>query len=299
MKKIPKITCPHCGKEIVVDETVMSEVNDNFRHEIEQTRQSIRKEVEQGSLFQMREKEKIIDDLKSQLDEALRRANQGSVQRQGELQEQEIIKILQESFPTDEITQSKKGSNGADVMQIVKSPEGQVCGKIYYESKNTKSWSNDWIPKFKSDNLQAKADVLVIITNALPKNVERCALQDGVWICSFNYFRELSMALRYSLLKLHSVVRLQDGRESKMEQLYSYLTSETFKNVFESILDGFQTIKESHQSEQVTLKRMWTKREKIMEQILFNSLEFYGNVREIAGTAIREVPMLETPASKD
>ncbi len=260
---------------------------------LEEARLTITEQVHQESFLKLREREKVIEDLKNKLDEAKQKADQGSMQLQGEIQELEIINILQDFHPYDGISQSKKGANAADILQIVRTQNGAECGKIYYESKRTKSWSNDWVKKFKQDNLNTKADILVLVTNALPKDIQRYGIVDGVWICSFNDVKELSLVLRYGLLKLQSVAITHKGRESKMELLYSYLTSEEFKNVFESIIEGFRTIQESHQSEKLKMQRLWKEREKVLEQVLSHSIDFYGSIKGIAGTVIPEIPMLE------
>lgn len=260
---------------------------------LEQAKLSIKEQAQQESFLKIKEREKVIEDLKLKLEDAKRRAEQGSMQLQGEIQELEIIDILTEAHPSDGITQSKKGANAADILHIVRTATGAECGTIYYESKRTKTWSNDWVPKFKEDNLRAKADILILVTDALPKGIERYGIIDGVWICKINDVKELSLVLRYGLLKLKAVSLTQQGKETKMEQLYKYLTSEEFKNVFESILNGFKTIQESYQSEKLKMQRMWKEREKVLEQVLANSVDFYGSIKGIAGAEIPEVGTLQ------
>jgi hypothetical protein len=272
---------------------IILEKEKEMTERLEQARFTIKEQAQQESFLKLREREKVIEDLKNKLDEAKQKAEQGSMQLQGEIQELEIINILQEFHPFDEITQSKKGANAADILQVVRTQNGAECGKIYYESKRTKSWSNEWVKKFKQDNINTKADILVLVTNALPKDIQRYGIIDGVWICSFNDVKELSLVLRYGLLKLQSVAITQKGKESKMELLYSYLTSEEFKNVFESIIQGFRTIQESHQSEKLKMQRLWKEREKVLEQVLSNSIDFYGSIKGIAGSSIPEIPMLQ------
>jgi hypothetical protein len=275
MKTKDYVKCENCGEKI------------NISKELQ--------EVRQESVLNLREKEKIINDLKGQLGDALRKAESGSVQLRGEIQELEIISLLKDLYPHDEITQSKKGSNAADVMQVVKLPNGTVCGKIYYESKRTKSWSNEWVEKLKKDNLSAKADILVLVTNALPKGMNRYGIKDNIWITQFDDFKELTLALRYGLIKLHAISIIQENRNTKMSLLYNYLTSIEFKNVFQAILDGLKKIKESHESEKVKTQSFWKEREKMMEQVLTNSIEFYASIKGIAGTAIPQIKMLEAP----
>ena len=266
---------------------------------IEQAKLQIKEQEQQDTYLKLAEREKIINDLKIKLDDAVRKAEQGSVQLQGEIQEIEIVDVLREFHPHDTVTQSKKGANAADILQTVKTQNGAECGTIYYESKRTKTWSNDWVSKFKQDNLNTKADILVLVTDALPKGMKRYGVIDNIWICSFADVKELSLVLRYGLLKLQAVAITQTGKASKMEMLYSYLISEEFKNLFGSILDGFKTLQESHQSEKLKMQRYWKEREKVLEQVLSNSVEFYGSIKGIAGAAVPEFKMLESQSHAD
>ena len=276
-----------------VEARIILQKEKELSERLELAKLTIKEQAQQESFLKIKEREKVIEDLKLKLEDAKRRAEQGSMQLQGEIQELEIIDILTEAHPSDEITQSKKGANAADILHTVRTANGAECGKIYYESKRTKTWSNDWVSKFKEDNLKAKADILILVTDALPKGIERYGIIDGVWICNMKDVKELSLVLRYGLLKLKAVSLTQQGKESKMEQLYKYLTSEEFKNVFESILNGFKTIQESHQSEKLKMQRMWKEREKVLEQVLANSVDFYGSIKGIAGAEIPEVGTLQ------
>jgi len=267
------IRCPHCRKTIQLD--------------------SYKEQVQQESLLKIREKEKIISDLRIKLEDAKRVAEQSSMQLQGEVQELEIINILSDLYPFDDIIQSKKGANAADILQTVRHQNGVITGKIYYESKNTRQWSNGWIPKLKKDNLVAKADVLVLVSATLPKEIHRYGLVDGVWVTGFDYIKELSLVLRHGIIKIHALSATKDGKESKMGQLYKYLTSDDFKSTFESLLEGFQNIRDSHNSEKVKQMRLWKEREQNFDQILSSSIEFYGTLKGIAGSALSNIPMLE------
>lgn len=275
-----------------LDQLITQKVESQLLPKEKEITERIEQKVRNENVLQLREKEAVIADLKIKIDEMKRKADQGSMQLQGEVQEQEILELLSDFHPYDEISQSKKGTNGADILQIVRTKNGAECGKIYYESKRTKSWSNEWIKKFKQDNINTKADILVLVTHSLPKNIQRYGIVDGIWVCNFGDVKELSLVLRYGLLKLQSIVINQEGKGTKMEALYKYLTSEDFKSVFESIIEGFKNIQDSHHSEKVKIQRVWKEREKVLEQILLNSVEFYGSIRGIAGSAIPEIKML-------
>jgi len=266
-----------------------------FSERLEAARQLIKEQEQKASFLKLKEKEHIIDSLKVKLDEAKNKAEQGSMQIQGEVQELSLEEMLRSLHPTDEILEVPKGKRGADCLQIVKTNQGTEIGKILYESKNTKNFSDAYIEKIKSDNLAAKADIMIIVTRAMPQDIEtNFAIKDGVWICSYDSVQDLTLALRFGLLKLQAVAITQQGKDSKMELLYNYLTSEEFKNVFEAILSGFKIIQDSHHQEKLKLQNLWKQREKVLEQILSNTIDFYGSIKGIS-TSIPDIKMLDFP----
>lgn len=260
---------------------------------LDEAREYIREQVANESQLKMKEKEKLIADLKTKLDEAKRKVEQGSMQLQGEIQELEIIDILQNAYPFDEITQSKKGANGADILQAVNTQFSVRIGNIYYESKRTQAYSDKWIPKLKNDNLSIKADILVLVTETLPKGMNKWGIVDDVWVCDMNSVKELSLVLRYGLLKVFAVAQTQHKSKEKSELLYTYITSDEFKNLFENIVRGFKSIQESHHNEQLKIKRLWIEREKQLQQILSNQVEHYGSLRDIGGDSVVKIQMFE------
>jgi hypothetical protein len=260
---------------------------------LDEAKEFIREQVAQENQLRLREKEKLISDLKSKLDEAKRKVEQGSMQMQGEIQELEIIDILQNSYPFDDIAQSKKGANGADILQQINTQYGVRIGSIYYESKRTQAYSDKWIPKLKNDNLSVKADILVLVTETLPKGITKWGIIDDVWICDMASVKELSLVLRYGLLKVYAVAQNQHQAKEKSELLYQYITSDEFKNLFENIVRGFKSIQESHHNEQLKIKRLWVEREKQLQQILSNLVEHYGSLRNIGGDSMVEIQMFE------
>ncbi|MFH1824550.1 MAG: DUF2130 domain-containing protein [Candidatus Firestonebacteria bacterium] len=261
---------------------------------LSEERQKIKQQTEEEYMFKLKEAKKINEDLKTQLGEAQRKAEQGSVQLQGEIQELEIENILKTFYPIDEITGVEKGQKGADILQTIRNNQGQACGKIYYESKRTKSFQNTWIQKLKEDNLDVKADILVLVTESLPEDITKYSLKDGVWICSFLEFKGLSLVLRYGLIQLYNVKFTQQNKGTKMELLYGYLTSLEFKDQFEAIMEGFRTLQESNNDEKYKMQKIWKEREKQLEKILTNAVNFYGSLKGIVGSSIPQIKMLES-----
>ena len=262
---------------------------------LDEARTTIREQVHQETFLKMKEREGVINQLKEQLDIAKRKADQGSMQLQGEVQELFLEQSLREMYPIDEIIEIGKGQLGADCIQVIKTNNGNEIGKILWESKNTQSFPTDkFVNKLKQDNLTTKADIMVIVTNVMPKDVTgKFAIVNGVWICSKNSIRELSLALRYALLKVQSVVITQHDKQSKSELLFDYITSENFKSIIESILDNFKKIQDSHYSEKLKISRLWKERELLLEKILLSNIEFYSEIKGIAGVAVHEIPMLQ------
>lgn len=255
---------------------------------------TMQEQVQMESFLKIKEKENIIDSLKKKLEEAHQRATQGSMQSQGEAQELVIEEILRELHPNDSIEEVKKGINGADCIQIVRTQSGIEAGRILYESKNTKSWSDGFVSKLKQDNLQAKADIMVIITKTLPKEMKgKYGLIDNVWITTLDNLKDLSLLLRYGLLKTHAVMITQTNKKDKMSLLYDYLTSEEFRATFENILEGFKNLQDSHLDEQRKMQLLWKRRANHLEQVLNSTIEFYGSIKSISENAIPTIPMLE------
>lgn len=264
---------------------------------LEKARLSIREQVDQENHLKLKERQQVIDGLKVKLSEAQRQVSQGSMQLQGSVMEREILQLLQDTHPTDEFIQSKVGANAADLLHIVKTKNGAKCGSIYMEIKQTKVFQPKWVNKLKNDNIHTgtNSDILVIVSSALPEGIKRYAIYQGIWVCSYDAIQELSLALRFGLLKIKEVEITQHNKGQKMELLYSYLTSSEFKGVFGSIIEGFKDIQDLHNSEKLRTQKLWKQREKQLSQVLASSVEFYGSLKGIAGAAIQDVKMLEYP----
>lgn len=255
-------------------------------------RARIQKAAEDGARMKLSEKENVIEQLRVQLQEAQRKADQGSMQVQGEVQELAIEEWLRDSFPLDTIGEVKKGARGADCLHTVNTRTRQNCGAIYYESKRTKDFQPGWIEKFKADMRAKGATAGVIVTEAMPRDMERMGMRDGVWICSFEEFKGLSAVLRESVVQISNAVVAQENRGDKMTLLYDYLTGHEFRMQIEAIVEGFVQMKTDLDSEKRAMEGIWKKREKQIEKVLLNTTHMHGAIRGIAGAAIPAVPQL-------
>lgn len=234
--------------------------------------------------LRVKELEKQLDDQKKLAEEMKRRAEQGSMQLQGEVQELILEELLRNAFPFDLVTEVGKGVRGADCVHHIRNQFGQECGKIIYESKRTKDFSNDWIEKLKKDMRSMGVDVAVIVTQCYPKGMVCFGEKDGVWICSFDEVKAVSYILRDGIIKLASASKSQENRGDKMHMLYDYLTSTEFSEQWKAIREGFMSMKLSIQKERDAMERLWKAREKQLEKVMLNAAHIRGSIEGISGT---------------
>ena len=238
---------------------------------------------EQEYALRTKELEKQIEDQKKLVEEMRRKQEQGSMQLQGEVQELMLEELLQTTFPFDKIEEVGKGVRGADCIQIVRNQFGTESGKIIYESKRTKDFANDWIEKLKSDMRTLGADVAIIVTQTLPKDMDRFGEKDGVYICTFTEVRSVALLLRNALLKIAEAKKSQENKGDKMVMLYDYLISSEFSEQWKAIREGFMSMKLSIQKERDMMEKLWKSREKQLEKVLLNAAHIKGSVEGIAG----------------
>jgi hypothetical protein len=243
--------------------------------------------------LRLKELEKQLEDQKKLAEEMKRKAEQGSMQLQGEVQELALEELLRTRFPFDEIGPVAKGVRGADCIQTVRNNFGQECGKIIYESKRTQSFSQDWVEKLKSDMRSQGAMVAVIVTQAMPKDLDRFGEINGVWVCTFTEIKALAHVLREGIIQVFTVNKAQENKGDKMHMLYDYLTSTEFNEQWKAIREGFLSMKQSIQKERDTMERLWKAREKQLEKVLLNAAHFRGSIQGIAGKDVINIQLLE------
>ncbi|MCO5936298.1 DUF2130 domain-containing protein [Mucilaginibacter sp. RB4R14] len=237
-------------------------------------------------LLQMKEMEMKLEDQKRMVDEMKRKAEQGSMQLQGEVQELILEEQLRSYFPFDVISEVGKGVRGADCVQTVRNQFGQECGRIIYESKRTTAFGGDWIDKLKKDMRAQGVDVAVIVTQCYPKGMDCFGEKDGVWICSFDEVKAVSYILRDGVIKLANMAKAQDNKGDKMHLLYDYLTSSEFSEQWKAIREGYMSMRLSIVKERDAMERLWKSREKQLDKVLLNAAGIKGNIEGIAGNDV-------------
>src|SRR5436189_430100 len=243
--------------------------------------------------LQLRELQKQLDDQKKLAEEMRRKSEQGSMQLQGEVQELALEEMLRSAFPFDMVSEVGKGIRGADCIQTVRNNLGQECGKIIYESKRTTSFSNDWIEKLKADMRNQGADVAVIVTQAMPKDMNSFGEKEGVWICSFSEVKAVVHMLRDGVIKISTALKTKDNKGDKMNLLYNYLTSSEFAEQWKAIREGFMNMKISIQRERDAMEKLWKAREKQLEKILLSAAHVRGSIEGISGMDSVDLNLLE------
>ncbi|QDO94969.1 DUF2130 domain-containing protein [Formosa sediminum] len=262
-------------------------------------KEKIRKIEEDKNELRFKEMQMQLEAQKKLTEEMKRKQEQGSMQLQGEAQELAIEEWLAAKFPLDTIEEIKKGARGGDCIQIVHTRTDQNCGSIYYESKRTKDFQPSWIEKFKADIRDRGVNIGVLVTEVMPSDMDRLGLRDGIWICNYDEFKGLCAVLRESIIQLNRAIVAQDNKGDKMDLLYDYLTSTTFRMQIEAIVEGFTQMKSDLESEKRSMQRIWKQREKQIEKVVTNTIDMYGSIKGIAGNAVQSVKALELPGDDD
>jgi hypothetical protein len=256
-------------------------------------REKAKKEAEEELKLKVMEKDQTITAMQRQIEDLKRRAEQGSQQLQGEVQELELEALLTARFPGDTIQPVAKGEFGGDVLHRVIGRSGQTCGTILWESKRTKNWSDGWLPKLREDQRAAKAEIAVIISQVLPKEIETFGFVDGVWVAHPKVAYPLALSLRQTLLEIALVRQASDGQQTKTELIYKYLTGPRFRQRVEAIIEAFTSMKKDLDAEKKAITRQWAKREEQIERVMDSTMGMWGDLQGIAGKSLQEIEGLE------
>jgi len=283
------------GKQKLKDDIAASELR-NAR-QLNEERKMIEEEASKKAT---EAKQSVIDQMAKQISDATkaneelkRKLEQGSQQTQGEIQEIRLEKLLKNEFIYDNISPVSKGINGADVIQIVKTKTGIECGKIIWESKNTKSWTKGWIQKLKDDQRSIGAELAVIVSSVLPEGVENSAFKDGVWICNMKSAISIATALRYALENVSSVKRMMVGKNSNKEILFKYVTSTAFIQKVQTIAETFTSMNSDLIKERNVQEKIWIEREKQIKKIRTNIVDIVVDLNETV--PLQKIDFLELP----
>jgi hypothetical protein len=266
---------------------------------VEPIQTKARQEADEAARLRVAEKDQTIDSMARTIEELKRKAEQGSQQSQGEVLELELEELLRGRFPADCIDPIGKGELGADVMQQVNGAIGEPAGIILWETKRTKAWSDGWLAKLRDDQRRSGADVALIISHALPKHVEQFDLVEGVWVANPRCALPVAVALRQGLIDVSNSRLVQQGQQTKMEQVYHYLTGTKFRQRVDAVVEKFNDMRDDLDKERKFMGRQWAKRETQILSVLDSTVGMVGDLQAIAGKAMPEIPSLDMPLLED
>ena len=292
LKQVQAIQAKEAELELELQRKLNAE-RENLKAQIQKEEAERLSIKDQEYTLKVKELEKQLEDQRKLAEEMRRKAEQGSMQMQGEVQELLLEELLKSSFPFDQISEVGKGVRGADCIQLVRNNLGQEAGKIIYESKRTKDFNQEWIDKLKADMRSQSADIAVIVTQTFPKELDRFGEKDGVYICSFQEVKSVALLLRNAILKIYDTKKSQVNKGDKMSFLYDYLTSNEFSEQWKAVGEGFRQMRSSIQKERDAMEKLWKAREKQLEKVLLNAMHIKGSIEGIAGADAIHLDLLE------
>ena len=275
-----------------LDLTVQKRVQDGLN----ETREQAKREAEDGMKLKLQEKDLAMQSMQKKIEELKQKAEQGSQQLQGEVQELELENMLRAKFPFDSIEPVPKGEFGGDALQRVVSSGGQQSGTILWESKRTRNWSDAWLVKLRDDQRSAKAEIAVIVSQVLPKGVETFDIVDGIWVTHPRAALPVAALLRQSLMELALARQAGEGQQTKTELIYQYLTGPRFRHRIEAIVEAFSSMQDDLNSEKKAIQKQWAKRQTQIENVMQSTVGMYGDLQGIAGKSLQEIEGLELTA---
>lgn len=273
------------------------EIERKLSSERARIQEDTRRQVAEEQQLRFADKEKLISDLRSQIETLKQKAEQGSQQSQGEVQEMQLEELLKQAFPFDEFLPVPTGTRGADLLQKVRNANGQPCGTIIWESKRTKLWSRGWLDKLKDDQRAQGVELAILVSQALPEGMASFALVEGVWVCGYTLALPLAAALRQQLVHVTSARRAESGKGEKMEALYHFISSTTFQHQVQGVVEAFVEMQGDLQRERIAMEKLWKKRERLIQRVLQGTSGIQGSLEGIVGRhALPTVKILELDA---
>ncbi len=268
-------------------------IENRVQESLATTRDQAKREAEEKLSLKVMEKEQTIAAMSKQIEELKRKADQGSQQLQGEVQELQLESLLRAKFPIDKIDPVPKGEHGGDILHRIVMPNGVSCGTILWESKRTKTWGNGWLPKLREDQRAAKAEIAVLVSAMLPDGVETFDQVDGVWVVHPRAIIPVALSLRQMLIEVNCARQTSEGQQTKMGLIYQYLTGPDFRSRVQAIVEAFSTMSEDLRKEERTIRKQWAKRGKQLDCVMQATVGMYGELQGIAGKSLQEIAGLD------
>lgn len=269
------------------------ELQKKLAEESEKIKFKAQEEAAKETHTKLAEKEKQLQDALKEAEEMKRKLQQGSQQTQGEVFELEFETLLAQQYPNDKISPVGKGVKGGDIIQEVWDSKGNYTGKILWELKNTKTWSEPWIDKLKADKRAINADEAILISEVLPTEVKKAGYRKGVWVTERHFVIPMADMMRAKIIQLHSAKRAAEGKDTKMEVLYHYLSGTEFKHRVEAIVEAFTSMQEEIEKEKRYFSNKWARDEKHIRMVIDSTYGMHGDLKGIMQGTLPQIIGLE------
>lgn len=276
------------------DEKRALEYEKRLNNAIDKSREDLAKTIGEKSQMEVLELKKQLEDTKKSLDDAKNKLAQKSQQLQGEVLELNIEEKLKAAFIYDDIAPVGKGAQGADIIQTVKNQAGKAAGIILWETKRAK-WTPSWLPKLREDGRNAGATVVVLISESVPEDIGTFAMREGVVITTYPFVLPLAELLRRAVMQVAQARSVAANKDEKLEFLYQYLSSDTFRHRFEAYAETIKGMEEDLGTERRSMERLWKKREMQIRRAIDNMAKMYGELQGIMGPALPEIRVFSLP----
>lgn len=259
-------------------------------------REAAFKERDDEHRLKVAEKDRQLDDMRHQIEELRRKGDSGSQQVAGDVLELDLLEVLKKTFPVDRFERVGKGQNGGDLIQTVMSSAGNPSGAILWECKRTKNWQNQWLPKLREDQRAAKADIALLVTEAMPSEVATFGQLDGVWVTCLQTLVPVAQALRQGLLEVAATRRAGALADTAKDKVFDYLTTPPFRQRMTRIVEAYEELRSDLDKEKKAMNALWSRREKQLDRVLGGVTGFYGDLQGIAGSSMPTLESLELPS---
>lgn len=276
------------------DEKRALEYEKRLNEAIDKNHEELTKTLGEKSQMEVLELKKQLEDTKKSLDDAKNKLAQKSQQMQGEVLELNIEEKLKNAFIYDDVAPVGKGTQGADIIQTVKNQVGKAAGIILWETKRAK-WTPSWLPKLREDGRNAGATVVVLISESVPEDIGTFAMREGVVVTTYPFVLPLAELLRRAVMQVAQARSVAANKDEKLEFLYQYLSSDTFRHRFEAYAETIKGMEEDLSTERRSMERLWKKREMQIRRAIDNMAKMYGELQGIMGPALPEIRVFTLP----
>lgn len=270
---------------------------------VDEERKRIREDADKAAAeanhLRLAEKDKVIQQMQEKLDEAQRKGSQGSQQLQGDVLEVDFESALRQAFPQDTISPVKAGARGGDILQHVQGEMGRPVGTLFWEVKRTSAWSDAWVAKAKKDAADSRAEIAIIVSEQLPKEVRNFGPYDGVYVARPEFGVLVAVLLRPGVISTFEAGQRAQGKETKAERLYEYMMGPEFRAMLEGIALPFIEMQNDLASEKRATLSRWKRQEKRISRVLESVTGLQGDLQGIGGMEILELPGFEEEETEE